>query len=184
MEIKAEEHLGLVMRVAKPYAATMKSAIMDSEVFSDGCIGLMKAVEAFDPELGYQFSTFATTCIETAIRDGFRQRRRRDERHYADGSVVRMHVSSSCAEMCQVSDDTLSRAVSEENETRLKSAIGILPDHQRTVIQLRLEGHGLKEVGEIMGYSKQRAEQVEKMARRAIVDILTGETNSVPAVSL
>jgi RNA polymerase sporulation-specific sigma factor len=183
MEIKAEEHLGLVMRVVKPYAAALKTAIMDSEVFSDGCIGLMKAVEAYDPELGFQFSTFATTCIETAIRDGFRQRRRRAERKYKDGSVVRMHVSSKCAELSQVCDDTLNRVIGTENEDRLRSAIESLTGQQRTVIELRLEGHGLKEVGEIMGYSKQRAEQVEKMARRAIVDILTGERNCVPADS-
>jgi RNA polymerase sigma factor (sigma-70 family) len=174
MEIKAEEHIGLVVRVAKPYALAMNTAVMDSEVFSDGCIGLMKAVEAYDPELGFQFSTFATTCIETAIRDGFRQRRRRTERKYKDGSVVKMHVSTKCAELSQVCDDTLNRVIGAENEDRLRSAIGSLTGQQRAVIELRLEGHGLKEVGEIMGYSKQRAEQVEKKAWRSIVDILSG----------
>jgi len=74
MEIKAEDHLGLVTLIAKPYAAGRKYSLMDSEVFSDGCLGLMNAIEAFDESLGWQFSTFATKCIRTAIHDGIKRR--------------------------------------------------------------------------------------------------------------
>lgn len=180
MEIRAEDHIGLVMRVVKPYASSMKTSIMDSEVFSDGCVGLMQAVNAFDPTLEYQFSTFATACIKQAIHDGFRQRRHQNERRYKDGTIVRMHVSSACAELSQFSDDPLMRVVLSENEDRLKFAIASLPDRERTIVQLRLDGLGLKEIGEMMGYSKQRAEQIEKRAKRAIVDILTAAINSPP----
>lgn len=183
MELKAEEHLGLVAMIAKPYAAAMQTPLMDSDAFSDGCVGLMKAIEAYDESLGWQFSTFATKCIATAIKDGLRKRRRGSERRYVDGRVVKMHVSSECAELSQVSDQTVSIAIQSENESRLFAAVAELSETHRRVVELRLEGHGLKEVGEIMGYSKQRAAQVEKMARRAICEILSGERNSVPADS-
>jgi RNA polymerase sigma factor (sigma-70 family) len=183
MEIRAEEHIGLVMRVAKPYALAEKATVMDSEAYANGCIGLMNAIKLFDESLGYQFSTFAFHCIHSAIRDGARKSRRISQRRYKDGSVVKMYVSSICAESSQVVDDTLARAITQENEGRLRAAVASLTGQQRSVIDLRLEGHGLKEVGEIMGFSKQRAEQVEKKAWRSIVDILSGEGNCVPADS-
>jgi len=184
MEIKAEDHLGLVTLIAKPYAAGRKCSLMDSEVFSDGCLGLMNAIEAFDESLGWQFSTFATKCIRTAIHDGIKRRRRGAERRYVDGTVVRMHVSSECAELKQSSDSTVSTAIRNEDESRFYAAMDSLQPKWRTVIALRLAGYGQKEIGDLMGYTKQRAEQVEKLARRAIADVLTGERNSVPADSL
>lgn len=187
MEVKAENHLGLVAMIAKPYAAATKTSLMDSEVFSDGCLGLMNAIDDFDESLGYQFSTFASKCIRTAIHDGLKRRRRVAERRYKDGTVVRMHVNSECAELSQVSDKVESSAIEEEEKTRLNdrmyAAIESLHPSRHVVISLRLSGYGLKEVGEMLGYSKQRAEQVEKMARRDIAEILSGDGYCVPADS-
>lgn len=181
MEIKAEEHLGLVTMIAKPYAAALKCSLLDSEVFSDGCLGLMNAVDDFDESLGYQFSTFATKCIRTAIHDGIKRRRRGNERRYLDGTVVKMHISSECAELKQARESTVSAVIQHEDESRFYSAMDSLQPKWHAVIALRLAGYGQKEIGDLMGYSKQRAEQVEKLARRAIADVLTGERNCVPA---
>lgn len=177
----AENHIGLVAMIAKPYAAAEKTSLMDSEVFSDGCLGLMNAIEDFDETLGFQFSTFASKCIRTAIHDGIKRRRRGTERRYEDGTVVKMHVSSECAELKQITDGTVKTAIRHEEESRFYDAMDRLQPKWHAVIALRLAGYGQKEIGELMGYSKQRAEQVEKLARRAIADVLTGAGNCVPA---
>lgn len=181
MEIRAENHLGLVAMIAKPYAASAKSSLLDSDAFSDGCLGLMNAIEDFDESLGYQFSTFASKCIRTAIHDGLKARRRGSERRYKDGSVVRLHISSACADSSESGDKIVANAIRHENEDRFYAAVEALSPGRHAVICLRLAGYGQKEVGELMGFSKQRAEQVEKLARRQIADYLTGYVNCVPA---
>lgn len=181
MGIKAEEHMGLVAMIAKPYAAAGKVSLRDSEVFSDGCLGLMNAIEAFDESLGYQFSTFATKCIRTAIHDGIKRRRGNRERRYKDGTVVKMRVSSASAELIQSNDSAVSTAIRHENESRFYAAMDSLQPKWHAVIALRLAGYGQQEIGDLLGFSKQRAEQVEKLARRAIADVLTGCVNCLPA---
>lgn len=76
--IDPADHLGLVRRcvhrspryhsrLAKLAAAGQHEAVEDSEEYAEGCVGLMHAVEGFDPLRGVRFSTYATWCIENAI---------------------------------------------------------------------------------------------------------------------
>ena len=51
-----------------------KSTITDSDdLFSEGCVGLVKAVDRFDPSRGVQFASFAVPYIRGAIIDSFRK---------------------------------------------------------------------------------------------------------------
>ena len=60
-----ESNLKLVVSIAKRYAARFKEPILD--VIDDGNLGLIKAVEKFDYEKGFKFSTYATWWIKQAI---------------------------------------------------------------------------------------------------------------------
>ncbi len=68
--IKPEEHLGLVGKVVGRYIKD-RSPLEDSEEWSDGICGLLKAADKFKPELGFKFSTYAMKCIETEIKSGY-----------------------------------------------------------------------------------------------------------------
>ena len=68
------KHLRLVHHVARQ---VMRSTHVDAEfdeLVSAGAIGLMKAVERFEPERGLAFSTFAAPRIRGAILDDLRRR--------------------------------------------------------------------------------------------------------------
>lgn len=43
------------------------------DLYGYGAIGLIQAVERFEPEQGFQFATFASRRIQGAVRDGLRQ---------------------------------------------------------------------------------------------------------------
>lgn len=64
-----EDHTGLVGFVAQRiYATAQPQGFWEIEdFFQEGCIGLMKALDKFDPAKGVKFSTFAGTCIRNEI---------------------------------------------------------------------------------------------------------------------
>src|SRR3979490_889876 len=59
-------HLRLVTKIARDYRGY---GLAISEAFSEGNVGLMQAVERFEPEKGFRFATYAVWWIKAAIQE-------------------------------------------------------------------------------------------------------------------
>lgn len=68
-----EAHLGLVHHVARQMSRTLAVQADFDELVSSGAMGLVNALESFQPERGLAFSTFAAPRIRGAILDELRR---------------------------------------------------------------------------------------------------------------
>src|SRR5258707_6230454 len=63
---RVTSHLRLVTKIARNYRGY---GLRISEAISDGNVGLMQAVERFEPEKGLRFATYAVWWIKAAIQE-------------------------------------------------------------------------------------------------------------------
>lgn len=64
---------GLVYKLAHKIVRKLKQGTEVEELISDGMLGLVKAIDAFDPGRGFQFSTYATPVVRGSIYNGLRR---------------------------------------------------------------------------------------------------------------
>lgn len=111
---RAEENLGLVHLCANRFRGR---GVEYDDLYSAGCIGLMKAVNVFDTERGVRFSTYAVPVILGEIKRLFR-----------DGGTVK--VSRSMKELSM-------RVVRLRDELRMQS--GREPTVQQLAQELEVD---------------------------------------------
>ena len=99
------ENLSLVHHVARQLARRLSDKVDHDELVSAGILGLMSAMNAFDPQRGLAFSTFAVPRIRGAILDELRRQDhvpRSVRRKTRDIESARQSLA---ARLCRAPDD-------------------------------------------------------------------------------
>lgn len=68
-----ENYYPLVQKIAKNVYKKLPSSVEYDDLVSYGSIGLLDAVNKFDPDKGFKFETYASIRINGSILDGLRQ---------------------------------------------------------------------------------------------------------------
>lgn len=162
-----ERNLRLVVYIAKKFET---SGINLEDLISIGTIGLIKAINTFNPDKNIKLATYASRCIENEIL-----------MHLRKVSNTRTEVSIEeplnidwdgnellLCDILGTENDIISRNIEEETDRELlMGAIKKLPEREQTIMQLRfgLTRYGektQKEVADMLGISQSYISRLEK----------------------
>jgi len=153
-----EANVALVAHLARrlrPEGCTLSHA----DLVQEGVLGLIQAVERFDPSRGHRFSTYATWWIRGAILRAIRA---------ASGPAL-VGGDDDVDALPGEERDPLEGVAREDLQAALPELLASLPAPARRVVALRFgldgeEPHSLAETARVLGTSQARVRRVEEHA--------------------
>lgn len=164
-----ERNLRLVVYIAKKFDNT---GIGVEDLISIGTIGLIKAINTFNPAKKIKLATYASRCIENEILMYLRRNSKTkmevsiDEPLNVDWDGNELLLS----DILGTDEDVISRRLEDEAEiSLLTKAIGKLSDREQTIVRLRFgigsrdsKEQTQKEVADLLGISQSYISRLEK----------------------
>ena len=168
-ELLISHNLRLVVYLAKKFENT---GVCVEDLISIGTIGLIKGINTFNPDKKIKLATYASRCIENEILMYLRRNSSTklevsfDEPLNMDWDGNELLLS----DILGTDEDIIYKDIETEAEiTLLKSAMKVLDDRERQIIELRFginsrENKELtqKEVADILGISQSYISRLEK----------------------
>ena len=168
-----ERYSGLAARMARRLHPAGITAVSPEDLESAGLIGLIDAVDRYQPERGVPFEAYAALRVRGAVLDELRAA--------TGGRRSEAPVQLSLDELLEAGDHALptvdetgAQRAAEDLASRVESALRCLPQRQREILA-RYYGQSLtlREAGKSMGVSEARACQLHARAiaslRRALL---------------
>lgn len=166
-QLLIERNLRLVVYIARKFENT---GIYVEDLISVGTIGLIKAINTFDPEKNIKLATYASRCIENEILMYLRKNSNSktevsiDEPLNVDWDGNELLLS----DILGTDDDSVYRNIEKQVEKNLLfCALDKLPPREKKIMQLRF-GLGAarektqKEVADSLGISQSYISRLEK----------------------
>lgn len=172
-----EHNLRLVAHITKKYYAQCDDT---DDLISIGTIGLIKAINTYDPDKNVKLATYASRCIENEILMYLRSMRRRAtevsltealESDEEGGGLSLMDVLAQ-------EDDLDERMALNEQSAQLRKAVSTkLEPREATVIRFRygLDGRAPKtqrETAQLLGISRSYISRIEKRALEKLREVI------------
>ncbi|RWZ60686.1 RNA polymerase sporulation sigma factor SigE [Halobacillus fulvus] len=168
-----ERNLRLVVYIARKFENT---GLNIEDLISIGTIGLIKAVNTFDPEKKIKLATYASRCIENEILMHLRKSNKLktevsfDEPLNVDWDGNELLLS----DILGTEEDLITKGIEKKIDKKLlKSALEQLNDREKEIMELRFGLIGKKEktqkdVADMMGISQSYISRLEKKIIRRL----------------
>jgi RNA polymerase sigma factor for flagellar operon FliA len=144
------EYAPLVKYIAQRIAINLPASVDRDDLVSSGILGLVKAVETFEPERGFKFETYAGHKIRGAILDDLRamdwvprsvrQKARDLQRVYAklENELGRMPYDDEVCKELNISIKEFEDILSEVTPATIVSLEEAMPDRETDSKELRI----------------------------------------------
>lgn len=174
-----EHNLRLVFYIANKYRNTN---IDPEDLYSIGTIGLIKAVNSFDPSKNVKFATYSSRCIDNEILMYLRQNKKRNK----DVSIEQSLTLDKEGNELSISDTLGSTKEEVEGEIMKKTSIDLvksilekLPELEKKIIQFRFgiecKKKNQHDIASILNISQSYVSRIE----RKILDKIKREFEKV-----
>lgn len=170
--ILIERNLRLVVFISKKFENT---GVNIEELISIGTVGLIKAIDTYQPQKNIKLGTYASRCIENEILMFIRKNSTRREVSFDEPLSTDWDGNELLLSDILGSDpDAVSQELEEKEEReQLRRAVARLGERERTIIELR---YGLtggdeltqKEVADLLGISQSYISRLEKKIIRIL----------------
>ena len=162
-------NLRLVSHIVRKYYGTAKN---QEDLVSIGSIGLVKAVDTFNPENGTRFATYAAKCIQNEILMHFRSQKKLSAEVSINETI---DVDRDGNPLTYIDVIATEDNIEEEVDLKVKGAMvrrlvnSVLEERERQIIVLRYGLGGDKpytqrEVAQMLGISRSYVSRIEKGA--------------------
>ncbi len=168
-----EHNLRLVAHIIKKYYS---SSVQQDDLISIGTIGLIKAINTFDPDKGTRLATYAARCIENEILMQFRAQKK---------TAQDISVNEPIDTDSEGNPLTLMDIISTEDEIvediykmtmlkKLSTEVGKIKDpREKSIIMMRYGLDGMRpmtqlEVSEKLNISRSYVSRIEKKALKEL----------------
>jgi len=165
----------LVMKIVKDLSPSRNGVQSIEDYFSIGTIGLIKAVDTFDPQKGYKFSSYASKCITNAILMEVRRAVNKNVTTSLDKPVPmpeeHEHFVSTIIDQFADTEKTVFDHIMLK---QVLNSIEKLPNRQREVMTYVISSNGRltqEEIGRIIGTSQFSVSRLIGRARKNIRDM-------------
>ena len=170
-----EHNLRLVVYIAKKFDNT---GVGVEDLISIGTIGLIKAINSYNPEKNIKLATYASRCIENEILMYLRRNSKTrlevsiDEPLNVDWDGNELLLS----DILGTDEDVIYRGIENEVERKLlMNAVSKLSNREKTIVRLRFglgtpDGQEMtqKEVASFLGISQSYISRLEKKIMRQL----------------
>jgi RNA polymerase sigma factor (sigma-70 family) len=186
-ELTVAAQMGIVYAIARRFRWAVGSSLDEADLVQAGAIGLMRALERFEPERGFTFATYAThwirQAIGRAIMNGGRTIRipvheqdklRREGQPLPCATLsldapIRGHEAHTLGDSIAASElspeDAVADAETIKSVAVTEAAIRALPERLQYIVRRRFfEDATLQAIGDELGMSRERVRQLERQA--------------------
>lgn len=171
--VLVERNLRLVVYIAKKFENT---GIAIEDLTSIGAIGLIKAVNTFDPNKKIKLATYASRCIENEILMFLRKNNKiRSEISFDEPLNVDWDGNELLlSDVFGTDDDMIYQSIEEEvDRSLLVTALSLLSGREKRIMELRFGlDNGVektqKEVADMLGISQSYISRLEKKILRKL----------------
>lgn len=174
-------NLRLVAHIVKKYYTGNKDI---DDLISIGTIGLIKAIDTFDPNKGIKLATYASRCIDNELLMMFRSGKKQSKEVYLYepiGSDKEGHEITLLDILQCVDEDIVEELELKDNISKLYKLMNDeLTDREKMIIEMRyglknIDAVTQKEIASEIGISRSYVSRIEKKALRKLKDCFERE---------